>query len=148
VPDAYTSAGFDPLMLMLDGRVSALPRIGFNFVDVRDVAAIHIAALQGPSSIGKRVIAAGRYTTLQEVAAIVRKDYPSYPVPWAALPHWMSRLIALRNPAMRLVLPELGVQRNFDGQSGRELLGRNYIPVIRSVADTIESLIEAGLITR
>src|SRR5690606_23214561 len=46
---------------LLDGSTPALPQNGFSLIDVRDVAALHVAALQQPASIGERYLAASDY---------------------------------------------------------------------------------------
>ena len=45
---------------LLSGKVPGLPRLGFNIVDVRDVADLHIRAMTEPAAAGQRFIAAGR----------------------------------------------------------------------------------------
>ncbi|MDB5442563.1 MAG: Nucleoside-diphosphate-sugar epimerase, partial [Phenylobacterium sp.] len=46
---------------LLSGRVPGVPRLGFNIVDVRDVADLHIRAMTAPEAAGQRFIAAGAY---------------------------------------------------------------------------------------
>jgi len=46
---------------LLTGRIPGLPRLGFNFVDARDVADLHIRAMTAPEAAGQRFIAAHQY---------------------------------------------------------------------------------------
>src|SRR5690606_29864205 len=41
---------------LLNGTTPALPSNGFSIVDVRDVAAMHVAALEHPESAGQRYL--------------------------------------------------------------------------------------------
>ena len=51
----------------------AMPRLGFTFVDVRDVADLHIRAMTDPAAGGERFLAADRFLWMADVAAILRE---------------------------------------------------------------------------
>jgi dihydroflavonol-4-reductase len=53
------SASVQVVERLLSGRVPGVPRLGFSFVDVRDVADLHIRAMTAPEAAGQRFIAAG-----------------------------------------------------------------------------------------
>src|SRR5262249_44379610 len=44
---------------LLDGSALAIPRLGFEVVDVRDVAAAHVLAMTSASAAGERFIVSG-----------------------------------------------------------------------------------------
>lgn len=60
---------------MLDGTMGAVPRQRFGIADVRDVAALHIAAMGAPHAAGKRYLALadGPTTTFLGVARVLRE---------------------------------------------------------------------------
>jgi len=53
---------------LLQGRPAAVPRLGFWVVDVRYLADLHIRAMTSPESAGQRVIAAGDFMWMEEIA--------------------------------------------------------------------------------
>ena len=53
---------------LLSGRVPGLPRLGFNIVDARDVADLHIRAMTAPEAAGQRFIAAAHFTWMTDMA--------------------------------------------------------------------------------
>lgn len=58
---------------MLDGDVPACPPFGTSWVDVRDVADLHLRAMTDPAAAGERWLAsAGPSLRIVEVAAILR----------------------------------------------------------------------------
>ena len=57
---------------LLSGKVPGLPRLGFNIVDVRDVADLHVRAMTDPAAAGQRFIASGDYAWMADLAAILR----------------------------------------------------------------------------
>ncbi len=57
---------------LVAGRVPGLPRLGFNIVDVRDVADLHIRAMTAPEAAGQRFIAAGAWSWMTDLAALLK----------------------------------------------------------------------------
>ena len=62
------------------------------------------------------------------------------------LTNWLIRILALGNPAMKGVVPHLGVNMNATGEKARRLLG--WMPRSReeAIVATAESLIRLGLV--
>ena len=56
---------------LLSGAMPACPRLGWPMVDVRDVAAAHIAAATAPAAAGKRYICSGEFHWVIEQAQIM-----------------------------------------------------------------------------
>jgi hypothetical protein len=46
------SASIEAIKKLLDGSIPALPRFGFNVVDVRDIARLHVLAMTAPEAAG------------------------------------------------------------------------------------------------
>ena len=67
-------------------------------------------------------------------------------MPTRELPNWLVRLAALRDPAVKLVLPELGKVKNATGEKAMRVLG--WTPRSREDAliATAESLVRLGLL--
>ena len=64
--DASISVGM--VSGLLDNSTPALPSNGFSIVDVRDVADMHVAALEKSEAIGQRYLATAEYMPFPEVA--------------------------------------------------------------------------------
>ena len=82
---------------LIAGRMPGLPRLGFNIVDVRDVADLHIRAMTAPPAAGQRFIAAGDYAWMADLAAILRARLGAQAakVPTRKAPDFLLRLVAL-----------------------------------------------------
>lgn len=129
---------------MLDGAMPALPPFASGFVDVRDVADLHLRAMTDPAAAGERFIAtAGPSLWTRDVAAILRDRLGerAAKVPTRELPLWAARALARVNPGLRAVRPQLG--KNFDATSekARRLLGWSPRPIADTIAETAESLL-------
>src|SRR5690606_28567620 len=77
---------------LLDGSVPALPRMELSAVDVRDVAAAHLAAMIDPAAGGQRFPMAERSMAFADIARLLRQHFPEHRVPRLVLPDWMVRL--------------------------------------------------------
>jgi nucleoside-diphosphate-sugar epimerase len=134
---------------MMDGAMPGAPQLYFGAVDVRDVAELHILAMTHPVAKGERFLAvAGEFLTMLDIAKIlkVRLGASAKRVPTRQLPNWMVRLAALRDPAVKLILPELGKKKNATNEKARLLLGWEPRSNEEAIAATAESLVRLGLL--
>jgi dihydroflavonol-4-reductase len=134
---------------MLDGAVPGLPRLYFGVVDVRDVAGLHILAMTHPAAGGERFIATtGDFMSMLEIAKVLksRMGAAGKKVPTRELPNWMVRLAALRDPAIKVIISELGKKKNATNEKARRLLGWAPRSGEESLVATAESLMRLGLL--
>ena len=131
---------------LLSGRVPGLPRLGFSFVDVRDVADLHIRAMTAPEAAGQRFIAAGDFAWMTEVAAILKANLgdAARKVPTRRVPDVVLRLVALFDKTVAGVTPRLGEKRTFISAKAQNMLGWRPRPLEETVLDCARSLIASG----
>jgi len=67
-------------------------------------------------------------------------------VPTRQLPNWLLRLAALRDPAVKQILPELGNWKNATNEKARRVLGWNPRSREDAIVATAESLLRLGLL--
>ncbi len=142
--DASISVGM--VTWLFDGQTPALPTNGFSIIDVRDVAEMHVVALEKPEAIGQRYLATAEYMPFPAVAQVVREAYPNHKVTARIVPDWIIRLLANFGGPTRQIINDIGNEKVFDGRKGERLLGRPYIPARQSILDTAESAFKLGLI--
>jgi nucleoside-diphosphate-sugar epimerase len=121
----------------------AAPQLGFTFVDVRDVADLHIRALTDPAGGGERFIATDRFLWMAEVAAILRERLgdAAKKVPTRVAPNLAIRAMALFDSSVRSVVSDLGKQSWFSSEKARTSLGWTTRPVEDSIEDCARSLV-------
>jgi nucleoside-diphosphate-sugar epimerase len=126
----------------------ALPKLGFSFVDARDVADLQIRAMTAPEAAGERFLGAGPFLWTSEVAAILRNSLGSQAdeVPTRTAPSFMVRLMARFDPGLRPVVNDLGKRRLMSSEKAKTRLGWTPRPTDESVVDTARSLIDVGAI--
>ena len=134
---------------LMDGAMPGVPKLYFGAVDVRDVADLHIRAMIDPAAKGERFLAvAGDFLSMLEIAKILkaRMGAAARRVPTRQLPNWLVRVAALRDPAIKLILPELGKARNATNEKARRLLGWAPRSNEDALAASAESLVRLGLL--
>ena len=134
---------------MMDGAMPGAPKLYFGAVDVRDVADLHIRAMTHPAAKGERFLAvAGDFMSMLEIAKVLkaRMGASAKRVPTRQLPNWLLHVAALRDPAIKLILPELGKVKNATNEKARRVLGWAPRSNEEAVAATAESLVRLGLL--
>lgn len=107
----------------------------FLWVDVRDVAEAHVAALEKPDAANKRFFTVAGYFNNKELADIVRKHFPQYKeVPSATTPGGNY--------------PEEGIENGlyrYNNKRSIDVLGIKYKSFEDSIVDSIKSFQGKGL---
>jgi dihydroflavonol-4-reductase len=127
---------------MLSG-MPGLPRLGFSFVDVRDVAALEAAAMTAPNAGGERFIATGPFLWMAEVAKILRDRLgdDARKVPSRRIPDLLVRAMARFDPGIRSVAGDLGRKVTYSADKARDRLGWSPRPIEDTIVECAQSLI-------
>jgi nucleoside-diphosphate-sugar epimerase len=134
---------------LMDGALPGCPQLYFGVVDVRDVADLHLRAMTHPAANGQRFLAvAGEFMSFLGIAKVLKRRMGAAArrVPTRQLPNWMVRLAAMRDPAVKLILPELGKRKNGSNEKARRMLGWAPRSNEESIIATAESLVRLGLL--
>ena len=136
---------------LMDGTLPGCPKLRFGVVDVRDVVDLHLRAMTDPAANGGRFLAvAGDFMRVQEMALALkaRLGDAARKVPTRELPSWLVRLVALADPTVRQIVPELGKYRNATAEKARRILGWAPRSNVDALVATAESLLRRGLLKR
>jgi nucleoside-diphosphate-sugar epimerase len=133
---------------LLSGRVPGLPRFGFNFVDVRDVAELHLLAMTAPQAAGQRFIAAGQFAWMADVADLLRAKMGAQgaKVPTMRVPDFVLRVAAIFDKELTAVIPGLGKRHDFSSEKAQRMLGWTHRSLEDAVLDCARSLIAEGIV--
>ena len=134
---------------LMDGAMPGCPNMTFGVVDVRDVADLHLRAMVDPAAAGERFLAvSGDFMSIVQMARVLKARLGSAArrVPTIQLPNWLIRLAALRDPAIRQILPELGKRKNATSIKARSVLGWAPRSNDDAITATAESLLNLGLL--
>jgi len=146
-PDYSTSIHL--VKRMIEGSTPGCPDIWFGFVDVRDVADLHIRAMTDPAARGERFLAtAGHFLSVQQAAQILKDGLGAAgrAVSTRRLPNWLLRLVGLFDPEIRGMLPELGKRKDATSEKAQRLLGWKPRSPEEAILATARGLSSLGLL--
>jgi nucleoside-diphosphate-sugar epimerase len=135
---------------LMAGQIPGCPKLWFGMVDVRDVADLHLRAMTAPEANGERFLAvAGDAWPMVRMAKVLRERLgeAAKRVPTREVPNWVVRLVALRDPAAKLILAELGKVKDVSHAKAERVLGWKPRSNEEAIVATGESLLRLGLIT-
>jgi dihydroflavonol-4-reductase len=133
---------------MLDGQPGC-PKINTCIVDVRDVADLHLRAMTNSKAAGERFLAtSGESLWMVEIARLLKDRLGPIAgkVSTRELPNILIKTIALTNPAMKGILPLLGVRLDASGEKAKQLLGWNPRSPEEAILASAESLVRLGMV--
>ncbi|MGA8365662.1 MAG: aldehyde reductase [Solirubrobacteraceae bacterium] len=122
-----------------------VPRIGFNTVDVRDVADLQFRAMSAPEAAGERFIAVESFKWMEEVAEILRDhlgETAAAKVPRRTVPNPLVRAMALFDSSIRSIVGQLGRRTETSSEKAETLLGWSPRPSEETILDCAQSLID------
>ncbi len=129
---------------MLRGQPARLLNLGLSVVDVRDLAAAHVAALDAPAAPGQRYLCTGHFLWMPEIAQILRDGLGprAAKVPTKTLPNALVRVIAIFKPRLRMFRHDIGQRREVDHSKATRDLGFRPRPASETLIDCANSLPE------
>lgn len=148
--DAHISGSFNILKHLLDGSMKAVPNIPLNIVDVRDVADLHIRAMENPDASGNRFIAtADGQISMPEIATLLKDKFPNYAtkVSTKKIPNFVLNFASLFNEQAKEGALLLKVNRNVSNAKAKKILG--WTPISsqeQAIIAAMESMLKFGII--
>ena len=127
---------------LISGKMPLLPRISINMSDVRDIAQIHVAALENKSANGQRfIVATEKNYSIQELAQLAKSNgYKK--ISTLLAPNFLLKLMAPFNSDLKGLLPYIG--NSFIADVSNTMKTFNWKPIYleKTVKDTAQSITE------
>ncbi|MEM9071729.1 MAG: aldehyde reductase [Myxococcota bacterium] len=132
----------------LKGKLPAVPDVGFAIVDVRDVAAAHVLAMEHDRAAGERFLVGHEFLTFLDVVKILREEFPNYhgKLSTRRMPSWLLRVFAMFSSELKQTVPELGKKRLTSNEKAETFLGWKARPAREAVVTAAQSLIDFDLV--
>lgn len=133
---------------LMDGSLPLAARVYIGIVDVRDVAELHVRAMETPEAGGHRHLASAGNLSLMDGVKVLKPAFPQHArkMPLLELPDWFVRAFGWIDKDMRSNMSALGVQRIIDNGPAEALLGRRLIPPGTALLATAQSLVARQLV--
>ena len=125
---------------LISGKMPMLPQSSINMSDVRDVAEIHVKALENKQAVGKRfIVTTEKPYSFQEMAKIL-KDEGYFKVSTKVAPNFFLRFMANFSNDIKGMLPFIGFIYNADVSETINTFDWKPIDLKKTVLDTAESI--------
>ncbi|MEJ1320819.1 hypothetical protein QY890_09900 [Latilactobacillus sakei] len=134
---------------LLNGQVKAVPQVKSGYVDVRDVASLHLLAMTAPQADGERFLATtGETLSMLEVADVLRDAFPQYAsrLPQKTIPNSVIKLAPTFKPDLRMLATLVGKYADTSNEKAKKLLGWQQRSAADSIIATGQSMIDLGII--
>lgn len=135
---------------MLMGQIKAVPNVDSGYVDVRDVASLHLLAMTAPQANGERYLATtGETLSMLQTANILRDAFPAFAsqLPTKTLPNAAVKLAALTQPKLRMVASLVGLYAGTSNHKAVTQLGWHPRSAQAAIIATAQSMIDLGIVT-
>ena len=121
-------------MMLTNKEMPVAPPLKMGVVDVRDVAKMHIAALENDESIGKRVILAEDTYWMKDFCKMLNDL--GHNAPTFSPPVFLVKFMANFDKTIKPVKPLLGVDIRFNTEIAKTVLKYDPIPIKKTLQDT------------
>lgn len=147
VLSAESSSSTQVVLRLINGSMPGCPRLTFSFVDVRDVADLHLLAMTNSKANGERFIcSAPPVMSCREISLVLRKRLGKVTrkCPTMALPDVLLKGIGFFDSTVALVVPWLGEVHESSNSKAVDLLSWNPRSNEDTIVATAETLIKFG----
>lgn len=126
--------------MLLKGTPS--PNVVYPVVDVRDLAYLHILAMENPAANGERFLAESEEMTMPEMADLLKASYPNKKVSTMIIPDFLVSIMAKFQPAMKVLNTMIGLKYHYDTSKAKQTLSWTPRSAKETILDTAEYLIK------
>lgn len=142
--DGHFGSSLDLVLRIMKARDPMMMPYGLPWVDVRDVAEMHLRALERPQTAGRRYIAAAGSVTLAGIAQQFKKAWPARRFPVREAPGFAVRLLSLFDTSLKVHLPKLGRLERVSNQRAQQEMDMRFIPVSQALRASADWLVANG----
>jgi len=127
---------------VLKAKDPMLPDLHMSIVDVKDVARMHVKAIDLDAAKGERFIANSGSMSFVEIAKALKAAHPERKIKTMQAPNFLVRILALFDKEIKAALPSLGDTTQVSSAKAQSVLGINFISSKQSVLDTADFLVK------
>ena len=122
-----------------------LPDLTFAYVDVKDIARMHVAALENPATVGQRYLAAPDSLSFLDVATALQQAFPARKFVTRVAPNFLITLVGLFDKTVKASIPFLGKPMVTSVTKSEQAFNMMFRPARDSIVETAQYLIDNGL---
>ena len=121
------------IKILLNSLMPFIPRLNLGFVDVRDVAKMHIKAMLSENAAGKRFILNERTMWLSDLSKLLNQN--GFKAPKYIAPNIFIKLLALFVPEVGRIVNRLDIIKNLNSNQSKVTLNWQPSNIEKSILD-------------
>lgn len=125
---------------------SPCPKAIYPIVDVRDLAQLHLLAMENPQADNQRFIAETKEITMPEIAQFLKVKYPKRKIKSITIPNFLVSFLATFQDQMKIINTMVGLHYHRDHTKAINLLHWAPRPLETTLLDTANYLIDYQII--
>lgn len=138
--DARFGTSLELVEQLMTGKVPMAPPMDMVAVDVRDVARMHVAAIDLEATKGERFAAASGTHSLLELGEMLKSWDADLKTPGREAPVWLLRIMGLFSKDVKAVLGNVGRTLAVSGAKAEKTFGFTFIPVKDALIASAEAV--------
>jgi nucleoside-diphosphate-sugar epimerase len=138
-------SSLEALYLLMTGAYPILPKLGFEIVDVRDVAVLHRLALESSEAAGQRYLCANGFRWYVDIAKTVKAAHPQLKIPTSQMPNGVAKIAGIFLKEIKQFLPDLGRLKEIDNAPALAL-GWQPRDADTAIRDGAQSLVDLKIV--
>lgn len=131
--DKHYGTSLSLMERLMSGKDPAVPNLGFGIVDVADISAMHIAAMDRPETAGNRYIGSAGSLSMPQIGEYLAGKYPDRKITTRVAPGWLLKVLSLFDPQIKGILPQVGITPQFDTTATTRDLGITFTPTTTAI---------------
>ena len=138
--DSRYGSSLELVEQLMTGKVPMAPPMDLVAVDVRDVARMHVAAIDMEATKGERFAAVSGTHRLLEMGEMLKNWDAALKTPGREAPAWLLRFMALFSKDAKSIVGNLGRTLAVSGAKAEKTFGFKFIPVKDAIIASAEAV--------
>lgn len=144
--DNVIGASVSIVQRILCRKDPAVPNLGFVCVDVRDIALMHINAIETQASFGKRYMGVGQFMWFADIVETIKQAFPERNIITRRAPDWLIKLLAIFDADYRTITDDLGKKNATDASAAKQDLAIIFRSIPEAILETATHLEDNDLV--
>lgn len=146
--DQHFGSSISIVERLINRKDPVLPQLTFAYVDVKDVARMHVAALVNQATIGQRYLTTSESLSFSDVAETLKAAYPNRKFVTRVAPNFLIKLVGLFDKTVRTTFPFLGKPMITSNAKAEQAFNFKFRPARESIIESAAFLIENNLVKK
>ena len=138
--DARYGSSLELVEQLMGGKVPVAPPMSLVVVDVRDVAMMHVAAIDMESAKGERFAGVSKAMPFVDMGRVLKAWDSSLKAPTREMPQWMVQILGRFVPDLKPIRASLGRNLAVSGDKAERVFGFKFISAEDSLIASAESI--------